>query len=332
MTGAREKTAARLKKEANFYADQFCGSTYGQGLAKIVGNDNIRVLTESFTLIAYGQYGRTPNRWTGEMAAEVVGLDLVDHAEYNDLFVRTFVPILINYVIYVDHEVGYIKNSAALVHGLVDGSANFYETYYDPVEPGIENMPPETLEQLKGESGQQLLAQTDPAEVEMMKEDYHYLKAAQDSHEYLDPEDQKMLEIFEGLFGPQDVSPAKKAGQAQMKLRKKKGKKKGQEKQNKNKHFNFRVNEKEYNKIKSKIEKSELNTSEYLLKTAMNKEIIVIDGLEEIIMQLRKIGNNINQLTKLCNQGRLTNINLEDVKKEMKSIWQLLNLLIQKQS
>ena len=90
--------------------------------------------------------------------------------------------------------------------------------------------------------------------------------------------------------------------------------------------------EKEYNKIKSQIEKSKLNTSEYLLRTAMDKDIIVVDGLEEIIMQLRKIGNNINQLTKLCNQGRITNINLEDVKKEVKSIWQLLNLLIQKQN
>ena len=105
-----------------------------------------------------------------------------------------------------------------------------------------------------------------------------------------------------------------------------------EKKQNKNRHFNFRVNEKEYNKIKSKIEKSKLNTSEYLLRTATNKEIIVIDGLEEIIIQLRKIGNNINQLTKLCNQGRLTNINLEDVKKEMNSIWQLLNLLTQNQN
>ena len=105
-----------------------------------------------------------------------------------------------------------------------------------------------------------------------------------------------------------------------------------EKKQNKNKHFNFRVNEKEYNKIKSKIEKSKLNTSEYLLRTAMNKEIVDVDGLEEIIMQLGKIGNNINQLTKLCNQVRITNINLENVKKEMKSIWQLLNLLIQKQS
>ena len=105
-----------------------------------------------------------------------------------------------------------------------------------------------------------------------------------------------------------------------------------EKKQNKNRHFNFRVNEKEYNKIKSQIEKSKLNTSEYLLRTAMDKDIIVVDGLEEIIMQLRKIGNNINQLTKLCNQGRITNIHLEDVKKEVKSIWQLLNLLIQKQN
>lgn len=105
-----------------------------------------------------------------------------------------------------------------------------------------------------------------------------------------------------------------------------------EKKQNKNRHFNFRVNEKEYNKIKRQIEKSKLNTSEYLLRTAMDKDIIVVDGLEEIIMQLRKIGNNINQLTKLCNQGRIRNINLEDVKKEMKSIWQLLNLLIQNQN
>lgn len=105
-----------------------------------------------------------------------------------------------------------------------------------------------------------------------------------------------------------------------------------EKKQNKNRHFNFRVNEKEYNKIKSKIKKSKLNTSEYLLRTSMDKDVIVINGLEEIIIQLRKIGNNINQLTKLCNQGRLTNINLEYVKKEMNSIWQLLNLLIQNQN
>ena len=105
-----------------------------------------------------------------------------------------------------------------------------------------------------------------------------------------------------------------------------------EKKQNKNRHFNFRVNEKEYNQIKSKIEKSKLNTSEYLLRTAMDKDIIVISGLEEIILQLRRIGNNINQLTKLSNQGSITNVDLENVKEELKNIWQLLNLLIQNQN
>lgn len=49
----------------------------------------------------------------------------------------------------------------------------------------------------------------------------------------------------------------------------------------------------------------------------MDKEIVVVNGLEEIIIQIRIIGNNINQLTKLCNQGRITNIDLKDVKKEI---------------
>ena len=64
----------------------------------------------------------------------------------------------------------------------------------------------------------------------------------------------------------------------------------------------------------------------------MDKEIIVINGLEEAITQLRKIGNNINQLTKLSNKGSITNVNLENVKEELKNIWQLLNLLIQNQN
>ena len=102
---------------------------------------------------------------------------------------------------------------------------------------------------------------------------------------------------------------------------------KKENKQNKDKHFNFRVNEKEYNKIKSKIKKSKLNTSEYLLKTAMDKEIIVINGLEEAITQLRKIGNNINQLTYLANSGRIYTVDLSEVKQEIGKVWNVINEL-----
>ena len=75
-----------------------------------------------------------------------------------------------------------------------------------------------------------------------------------------------------------------------------------------------------------------MTLSEYLIEQGLERDIIIIEDVKNFVHELRKIGNNINQLTKLCNQGRITNINLEDVKKEMKSIWQLLNLLIQKQS
>ncbi len=100
----------------------------------------------------------------------------------------------------------------------------------------------------------------------------------------------------------------------------------------KNKHFNFRVNEQEYEKIKQKIVKSKLSTSQYLLRTSMQKDIIIIDGIVEITTELRRIGNNINQLTRLCNKGQIKSLELKNVEKEVNNIWQLLNLLIQKQN
>ena len=100
---------------------------------------------------------------------------------------------------------------------------------------------------------------------------------------------------------------------------------------NKTKHFNFRVTEKQYETIKSKIAKSNLNTSQYLLKCTLNKKINVISGLEETLIELRRIGNNINQLARLTNQGKLQTIDLNTTTKELIKIWQLLNSLIQNQ-
>ncbi|MBI6030872.1 plasmid mobilization protein, partial [Clostridium perfringens] len=45
------------------------------------------------------------------------------------------------------------------------------------------------------------------------------------------------------------------------------------------KQIKFYVNEKEYDQIKKKVEKSKLKQQEYLIKSALNKKIIVIDGL-----------------------------------------------------
>ena len=45
--------------------------------------------------------------------------------------------------------------------------------------------------------------------------------------------------------------------------------------------------------------------SMYLRDCALDKKIVVINGVDELASELRKIGNNLNQLTRLCNEGRV---------------------------
>lgn len=74
--------------------------------------------------------------------------------------------------------------------------------------------------------------------------------------------------------------------------------------------------------------KANITISEYLIKSATKKEIVVINDLDKLVIQLRKLGNNVNQLTKLANGRVITCVELGGVKKELSKIWQSLNSLI----
>lgn len=67
----------------------------------------------------------------------------------------------------------------------------------------------------------------------------------------------------------------------------------------------FFVSDSELEKINKKIEKSKLTKSDFLRKMVLGKEIIVVDGLKELAMELNRIGNNINQISKAVNQGKV---------------------------
>ena len=101
---------------------------------------------------------------------------------------------------------------------------------------------------------------------------------------------------------------------------------------NKTKRVNFRITEKELQKIKEKAKKSNMNLTKYLTLCALNKDIVVIENLKEFQVELRRIGNNLNQLTRLCNEGIITCLELENIKKQVNEIWQLLNLLTRNQA
>ena len=95
----------------------------------------------------------------------------------------------------------------------------------------------------------------------------------------------------------------------------------------KDKIITIRVSEKEKEKLIKKSIKAELSLSEYLIEQGINKDIVKIEGLNEFITELRRIGNNINQLTHLANSGAIYTVDLSSVKQELGKIWSAINNL-----
>lgn len=94
----------------------------------------------------------------------------------------------------------------------------------------------------------------------------------------------------------------------------------------------IRASEKEFQQIKEKVEKSKLTQNEYLLKSALNKKIVVVEGLRDLTIEVKRIGNNLNQITRAVHEGKADySKELSEVNEEMKEVWQLLRQLIQKQ-
>ena len=67
----------------------------------------------------------------------------------------------------------------------------------------------------------------------------------------------------------------------------------------------------------------------YLSDCALDKKIIVIKGVDEVAIELRKIRNNLNQIAREVNPGYLHEVNLAETREELKKIWQSLNSLTQ---
>lgn len=101
---------------------------------------------------------------------------------------------------------------------------------------------------------------------------------------------------------------------------------------NKDKRINIRLTEKEKNLLETKAKKCNITVTQYILKSCLKDNIIVINGLDKVDSELRRIGNNLNQLTRLANERIITVVDLKELRMEVNSIWQLLKQLVQKQT
>ena len=93
--------------------------------------------------------------------------------------------------------------------------------------------------------------------------------------------------------------------------------------------LNFRVTEKERQMIEDKAYIKYDSLAPYLRDAALGKDIIVIPGLTGIDEELNAIGNNLNQLTRLANSGRVDCVDLSETRNEVAKIWRLLNSSLQ---
>lgn len=57
-----------------------------------------------------------------------------------------------------------------------------------------------------------------------------------------------------------------------------------------------------------------MNFTEFVTNSALSKKIIKIDGLTDVLKEIKAIGRNLNQLTTLCNMGKIVSPDLTDLK------------------
>ena len=87
----------------------------------------------------------------------------------------------------------------------------------------------------------------------------------------------------------------------------------------------IRVTKQEKESLIKKSQKVEMTLSEYLIEQGLERDIIIIEDVRNLVHELRKIGNNINQLTHLANSGVIRTVYLDEFKEDMKKIWTNLN-------
>ena len=80
--------------------------------------------------------------------------------------------------------------------------------------------------------------------------------------------------------------------------------------------------------ISLQAEKAHKSLSQYVRDAAFDKQVTVIEGVNELLTELRYQGNNLNQLTVMARQGRIELVNMEPFMEVCERTWQTLNSLL----
>ena len=98
----------------------------------------------------------------------------------------------------------------------------------------------------------------------------------------------------------------------------------------KNRKLSIRISDADLQQVHEKAEQANLSVTDYVTACCLGKEIVVIDGLDEVIRQQKGIGRNLNQLTTLANIGKLKVVYLQELTDAYAAVSSLLSDILKR--
>ena len=98
-------------------------------------------------------------------------------------------------------------------------------------------------------------------------------------------------------------------------------------KQKKEIRITLRLTAEQYESIAARADRAQMAVGTYVRAAAMRHRVAVVDGLPEILRELKGIGRNLNQLTVLANMGRIAEVNLGEATAVLATLYSKMQAL-----
>ncbi len=94
--------------------------------------------------------------------------------------------------------------------------------------------------------------------------------------------------------------------------------------------FSTRMAAEDREAIKELAKRSGMSMSDYVTACCLGKQVVVVDGLKEVLKELKSIGRNLNQLVTLAHMGRITVVNLDSVRQAFSELCATVRFILER--
>lgn len=98
----------------------------------------------------------------------------------------------------------------------------------------------------------------------------------------------------------------------------------------KDKRLNFRVTEETDRLIRDKASQAGMSITDYVIASCTQRAVVNFDGVRELTTQVKRLGNNVNQLLILARQGRINVVDLSGTTEELSRIHEELSAVLRR--